>query len=89
MKSLNKKLLNICKRTNIYSSFDWSIWKDLLQLRLRVCVFASIHLEGFICLEQLYQETNQRCCVEDLQRLFAKRLHGYFRMKHCNFLTSH
>ena len=32
-----------------------------------VCVFKSIHGEGFICLDQLgYQGTDQRCCVEDV-----------------------
>ena len=31
-----------------------------------VCVFTSIHLEGFICLGLEVQGTDQRCCVEDV-----------------------
>ena len=31
-----------------------------------VCVFMSIHLEGFICLGLEFQGTDQRCCVEDV-----------------------
>ena len=32
-----------------------------------VCVFTSIHREGFICLDQLgYYGTDQRCCVENV-----------------------
>ena len=31
-----------------------------------VCVFASIHLEGFICLGLEVQGTDQRCFVEDV-----------------------
>ena len=35
--------------------------------RVWVCVFRSIHREGFICLDQLgCQGTDQRCCVEDV-----------------------
>ena len=35
-----------------------------------MCVFASIHREGFICLHQLEcQGTDQRCCVEDVSFL--------------------
>ena len=36
----------------------------------RVCVFMSIHLEGFICLKQQdCQGTDQRCYVEDVSFL--------------------
>ena len=31
-----------------------------------VCVFTSIHLEGFICLGLEVQGTDQRCCVEEV-----------------------
>ena len=35
-----------------------------------VCVFMSIHREGFICLDQLTcQGTDQRYCVEDVSFL--------------------
>ena len=33
---------------------------------MSVCVFACIHLEGFICLGLEAQGTDQRCCVEDV-----------------------
>ena len=35
-------------------------------ISLCVCVFTSIHLEGFICLGLDVQGTDQRCCVEDV-----------------------
>ena len=43
-----------------------------LKCHLALCVcFTSIHREGFICLEQFeYQETDQRCCAEDVSFLF-------------------
>ena len=31
-----------------------------------MCVFTSIHREGFICLGLEFQGTDQRCCVEDV-----------------------
>ena len=37
---------------------------------LCVCVFTSIHREGFICLDQLgYQRTDQQCYAEDINFL--------------------
>ena len=38
-----------------------------VRARARVCVFRSIHREGFICLDQLgCQGTDQRCCGKDV-----------------------
>ena len=34
-----------------------------------VCVFTSIHREGFICLGLEFQGTDQQCCVEDVSFL--------------------
>ena len=34
-----------------------------------LCVFTSIHREGFLCLGLEFQGTDQRCCIEDITSL--------------------
>ena len=46
------------------------LFKFDYEQQARVCVFTSIHREGFICLNQLeYQGTDQQCYVEDVDFL--------------------
>ena len=50
-----------------------------------VCVCTSIHPEGFICLDQVgYQETDQRCYVEDVKFL-CRFPSSLLRMKNVTF----
>ena len=59
----------------IQSMFDWFSENFLkgnadkchliASSKVCVCVFTSIHLEGFIYLGLVVQDTDQRCCVED------------------------
>ena len=47
-----------------------NIMFSCLSLCVYVCVFTSIHHEGFICLDHLgYQETDQQCYLEDVNFL--------------------
>ena len=53
-----------------------------------MCVFTSIHREGFICLEQLdCQGIDQWCCVEDVgfPSLHPGSIHLYFEMQNLTF----
>ena len=46
------------------------LFKFDYEQQARVCVFTSIHREGFICLNQLgYQGTDKRCYIEDVNFL--------------------
>ena len=50
-----------------------------------VYVFTSIHREGIIFLGLEFQDTDQRCCIEEVSFLC---LHRNISMKHRAFLTS-
>ena len=54
----------------LLSSEAKTIEDVFIVLNFRVCVFTSIHLEGFICLGLVVQGTDQRCCVEDVFFLY-------------------
>ena len=44
----------------------WTLIRYFCWKYVCVCVFTSIHLEGFICLGLEVEGTDQRCCAEDV-----------------------
>ena len=57
------------KLSNIKKSVAYKKSVYSLSLCVCVCVFTSIHHEGFICLGLEFQGTDQQCFVEDVSLL--------------------
>ena len=62
LEDINKNMSFMFKNNN----FIFVGNSNISNVHLCVCVFTSIHLEGFICLGLEVQGTDQRCCVEDV-----------------------
>ena len=91
-------LCEICKNfyytffTEVLRATAWSFPSTLPYLLLTyvwVCMFTSIHREGFICLEELECQGTINDVMLKTSLSTAKSFHCYFRMKYRAFLTSH